>query len=464
VLAAAMPFAWASPAPGPLAIDNVTLLTMQPGVASQRGRSVLVRDGRIAWIGAFDELPVDASVRRIDASGGYLLPALADMHVHFENDRLLRIWRNDASIGYGATCTADLALPYVANGILQIANFSAMSESIGQRADIESGRVLGPHMALGAMIDGEPSDWPLGMTRVAATPADGRQAVRDAKAEGYDFIKVYNRVSPDTFRAVVEEARRHSVPVAGHLIARGAGITSELFLPGFTLVAHLQEYAQQVGDPGPAELARFATVTHRNGTAVVTTLEADQRIARIFADLRALDEWPNREYVHPLMVGFWLEDNPMLRDRSRERVAKLDRLAIDSARTLRALQDAGVTLLAGTDTPLPGQAAGFALHDELQALVEAGMSAERTLHSATREAARWLGVLDDRGTLEVGKRADLLLVAADPLEDIRNTRRIRAVVAGGRYLTRRELDAMLEGLAARYRSHRGSSESYSCYP
>jgi hypothetical protein len=340
-----------------------------------------------------------------------------------------------------------------------------MSESIGQRSQIESGRVLGPHLALGAMIDGDPPDWPIGMTRVAASAEDGRQAVRDAKAEGYDFIKVYNRLTLPTFQAVVDEARRLGMPVAGHLIARGKGVTSELFVPGFTLVAHLQEYGQQVSELSDLDLVRFAADTRRHDTAVVTTLEADQRIAHLFADPGALNDWRNREYVHPLMVGFWLDDNPILRDRSPERVARLGREALDRARTWRALRAAGVTMLVGTDSPLPGQSAGFAVHDELAALVAAGLSPDQALRAATVEPARWLGVLDDRGTVEVGKRADLLLLGDDPLTDIRNTRQITAVIAGGRFLARAELDAMLERVAARYRTAvRVSPQSYWCDP
>lgn len=180
-----------------IAIEHVTVLPMTADGAARRDMTVLIRAGRIVSIGETARVTIPASgVRRIDGSGRWLMPALADMHVHFENARMLRLWRGDDRARDDTVRTEDIAVPYVANGVLQIANLSAMSESIGQRIEIEGGRALGPHMALAAMIDGSPPDWPPGMTRVAANPADGRQAVRDAIAEGYDFIKVYNRLDP----------------------------------------------------------------------------------------------------------------------------------------------------------------------------------------------------------------------------------------------------------------------------
>lgn len=449
--------AWLAPIPQaaanpPIAIEHVTVLPMTADGVALRDATVLIRAGRIASIGDGSGASIPAGAQRIDGSGKWLMPALADMHVHFENDRMLRLWRGDDRATPGSTRLEDLSAPYVANGVMQIANMSAMSESIGQRIEIESGRVLGPHMALGAMIDGSPPDWPAGMTRVAATPADGRQAVRDALAEGYDFIKVYNRLDFGTFEAVVAEARGHGAAVAGHLIGRGAGMTERLFVPGFGLVAHLQEYAQQASSLSDQDIERLARATLRNGTWVVTTLSADQRLVDTLRAPRSLTEsWPDAQYVHPLMRDFWANDNPRLRDRSPERIARFERIAADSARLLRAFFAAGVPMLAGTDTPMPRQTAGFALHDELEAMAAAGMPNEAVLQAATRLPAQWLGVAAERGTVEVGKRADLLLLGADPLANVANTRRILGVIAGGRHIPRAELDGMLRQVAERYR-------------
>lgn len=438
-------------------IERVNVLPMTSSGAELRDVSVLISDGRIDSIEAARDQRRFAG-ERIDGAGRWLMPALADMHVHLENHRLLRIWLNDPTIPADAVDLADLVAPYVANGVLQVANMSAMSESIGQRLDIESGRVLGPHIALGAMIDGAPPDWPAGMTRVAATASDGRQAVRDAKAEGYDFIKVYNRLDLPTFHAVVDEARQQRLNVAGHLIARGQGLTESLLRPGFGMVAHLQEYSHQSVKLDDAQIRRFAQMTKRNGTWVVTTLNADQRIADVLRDSGALSKWQQHQYMHPLTYRYWTDRNSLLADRSPARLARFERIVADDVRLLRAFIDADVPIVAGTDFPLPLQAPGFALHDELRAMVAAGMSAEQALLSATRLPATWLGVSQDRGTVEVGKRADLLLLAADPRADITNTRRIVAVFVSGRYLSEPALKRMLNTTAQRYGRDRAMAE------
>lgn len=242
--------------------------------------------------------------------------------------------------------------------------------------------------------------------------------------------------------------------MAGHLIGRGTGITERLFIRGFGLVAHLQEYAQHGATLSDEQIRSLAQMTLRNGTWVVTTLSADQRLVRTLRDPKSLQDWPHSELVHPLMHDFWVNDNRMLQDRSAERVARFERIATDSARLLRAFFAAGVPLVAGTDTPMPRQTAGFALHDELEAMAAEGMPNLAVLRSATSLPAQWLGVAGDRGTVEEGKRADLLLLGADPLADVANTRRIEAVILGGRFMPRATLDAMLQSLAGRYRALR----------
>ena len=433
-----------------IVIERVNVLPMTSSGAELRDVTVVIRDGRIESIEPSPDRRRHTG-KLIDGGGRWLLPALADMHVHLENHGLLRIWLNDPTIPADAVDLADLLAPYVANGVLQLANMSATSESISQRLDVESGRVLGPHMALGAMIDGAPPEWSPGMTRVAATAADGRRAVREAKAEGYDFIKIYNRLDLPTFDAVIDEARQQGLNVAGHLIARGQGVTERLLRPGFGMVAHLQEYSHQSAELDDAQIRRFAQLTKQNGTWVVTTLSADQKIAEVLRDSRALSKWQQHQYMHPLMYRYWTDRNALLADRSPARVARFDRIVADDVRLLRAFIDADVPIVAGTDFPLPLQAPGFALHDELQAMVAAGMSPEQVLLSATRLPAAWLGVVHDRGTVEVGKRADLLLLAADPRADITNTRRIVAVFVSGRYLPRSELKRMLDTTAQRHR-------------
>ncbi|HEX6396289.1 MAG TPA: hypothetical protein VFZ95_02600, partial [Steroidobacteraceae bacterium] len=208
-------------APAPIVITDVTVLPMTPDSAPLTHAWVTLDNGRIAAIEAGEPAKLPAGARRIDGRGKWLMPGFSDMHMHLGNDRMGRIYLGDPTLADGSFTLEDELTPFLANGILQIFNLSSMSETIGQRVEVESGRVPGPHIATAAMIDGSPPMWPLGMTRAAATPADGRQAVRDAKAEGYEFIKVYSKLTLETFAAIVEEARQQHMRVVGHIPQRG---------------------------------------------------------------------------------------------------------------------------------------------------------------------------------------------------------------------------------------------------
>ena len=206
-----------SPVPDPIAITHVNVLPMTPAGTPLDDMTVTIRNGRIVSITATAGTRVPQGVRAIDGRGKWLMPGFSDMHMHLENDRMGRLHVGDPNLPDGTFGLEDALTPYLANGVLQVFSLASMSETIGQRVEVESGRVTGPHIATAAMIDGSPPMWPLGMTRAAATPADGRQAVRDAKAEGYDFIKVYSKLSLETFTAIVDEARQQHMRVVGHI-------------------------------------------------------------------------------------------------------------------------------------------------------------------------------------------------------------------------------------------------------
>jgi len=378
------------------------------------------------------------------------MPSLTDSHVHLENDRLLRIFLQNSKIPTGTVHTEDVLLPYLANGILQIVDLSATSETVGQRDDVESGRVVGPHIAMAAMIDGPDPIWPIGMTRVAATPSDGRQAVRDASAEGYEIIKVYSRLDLPTFTAIVDEARKLHMPVVGHIPQRGKGITEQFFQPGFGMVAHAEEFAQQTSVPSVAEIPRYVEMAKRNGTWLIGTLSLDERLVEETAHPESLKGRPELHFLPPLDYAMVAEHNPYVAQASLERLDYLRSIVAFNHKLIPAFAAAGIPVLAGTDTPVPGMVAGFGLHDEMEAMVRYGLSNRQVLEGATRLPAEWLGVAGDRGVIAVGKRADLLMLDANPMADVSNTRMIAAVVAGGRFLERAELDRRMIALEQRY--------------
>lgn len=428
-----------------LAIENVTVVPM----AGQRyieSATVLIRDGRIAAIEPARSAAVAADVRRIDGRGKWLMPGLTDMHVHLENIRMLRLVLNNTNIPADAISNDDVFLPYVANGVLQVLDLQAMSETIGQRVEIEAGRMLGPRIIAAAMIDGSPPLWPVGMTRVATSAEQGRQAVRDAAAEGYDAIKVYSRLSFEAFEAIVDEARALKLPVIGHLPGRQSGRIAEAVQAGLGMVAHAEEFAQYTAKPSLNAIPQYVELMKRSGAWLTATLSLNERLVEQTSEPETLKTRSELRALHPMWREVVINHNPYVAQASAERIAALQDIVKFNRELVRAFVEAGVPVVAGTDALVPGVVPGFSIHDELAALVGAGMTNHQALEAATRRPSEWLGVLAERGTVEVGKQADLLLLDADPLQDVGNARRISAVIMDGRYLPRQMLDERMRAL------------------
>jgi imidazolonepropionase-like amidohydrolase len=319
---------------------------------------------------------------------------------------------------------------------------------------VEAGRALGPHIFMAVMIDGDPPVWPFGMTHVAATPEAGRQAVRDAAADGYQLIKAYSRLNLETFSAIVEEARSRKMRVIGHIPGREQHITAKFFQPGFDMVAHAEEFAMQTFPPSVEAIPAYVDMAKRNGTWLTATLTTNERLLEETAHPETLRNRPELRYLLPAVYDVAVNRNPYVAQASPDRIQFLQRVVDFNRQLVPAFVAAGIPVLTGTDTPVPGLAPGFSLHDEFEALSRAGMTNRQVLEGTTRLPSDWLGVLADRGTVEAGKRADLLLLDGDPLVDIRNTRRIAAVIVGGRYLSRPTLDQRMKDLEARYSAAR----------
>jgi imidazolonepropionase-like amidohydrolase len=437
-------------------IEHVNVISMLPDQDVQADMNVLIRNGRIESItSAAASPPGSSGAKRIDARGQWLMPGLADMHVHLESDRIFRLYMKDPSIPNGTVQLADALLPYVANGVLQIAVLSSTPETIAQRDDVEYGRVLGPHIALAAMIDGPDPVWPVGMTRVAATPSDGRQAVRDVAAEGYEFVKAYERLDVETFVAICGEAKKLNMKVIGHLPESSKGVTQKVFVPGFSMIAHAEEIAQQDNPPAAGQIARYAEWAKDNGTWLTSTVALDERIVEMMSHPETLKSRSELQYLAPAVRKLAIENNHYVNGANPGWLAHVQRVVDFNRMLIPAFAAAGVPIVAGTDALVPGIVPGFSLHDELEALASAGLSNRQVLESATRLPAEWLGTSDDRGVIATGKRADLLLLERNPLERIENTRRIAAVIVGGELHSRKELDERMEDL--RHRNTRPSA-------
>jgi imidazolonepropionase-like amidohydrolase len=424
-----------------IAIENVSVVPMSKDDLVLHDATVVIAQGRIVSLDG----PPPKGAKRINGKGKWLIPGLMDMHVHLPNDDQLPVETprgEPPRLDFG---TQDIMTPYVANGVTQILNMDSTPASVGQRNEIESGRVIGPHMALAAVVDGKRPEG-----RIANNESDARQMVRDVQAEGYNFVKVYWRLDVDTFLAIIDEANKRNIKVLGHIPNAFDGQVEKAFVPGFAMVAHAEELSNHTSTFSDDDAQRFARLAKSSGTWLSPTLTAMRWINSQAKSLDEVKANPQNAYMHPLLQSKWIKANQYNKDLSSPKtVARLDKVVEFHRRLVAAFKAEGVPIVAGTDTLVSGVVSGVSLHDELELLADAGLTNAEALAAATRLPAQWLGVDKDRGTIEVGKRADLVLLDADPLANIANSRKIAGVFLSGRYHDRKELDAMMADLAKR---------------
>jgi 8-hydroxy-5-deazaflavin:NADPH oxidoreductase len=446
-------------------------------------QTVLLQGNRIAAIGPATAIAVPQGAEVVDAAGGYLIPGLWDMHTHllWSTDEGERLWVKmppdlDSWTLWEHYYAPSLDL-LIANGVTGMREMWG-NPDIARRvqADAEAGVRLVPRMIMaGRRVDGAPPLWPGAL--VAATPGRGRALVDSLGAAGADFIKPYSHLAPDVYFAIVEQALERGIPVAGHVpfrvpasAAAAAGQRSFEHLIGILqgcsseearLIDHSREQIEAAAHEDRervAELDRqwkvrvLATQNHddcrtlmatlaRSGTWQVPTLVLNRGLAYLNDPDFAAD--PRLKYIPPAWRDSWLPENdPYLLSTAEGYQLRRQHHARKMEITGLAAQ-LGVGIMAGSDTPNAFVFPGFALHDELELLVEAGLTPLQALQAATLNPALFLEATDSLGTVEAGKLADLVLLDANPLEDIHNTRRIRGVVLNGRYLDRQALDGLL---------------------
>jgi imidazolonepropionase-like amidohydrolase len=440
-----------------IAITNVTVIDTTGG-PSRTDMTVIIDGDRITQVGKKSHTHVSKQTHVIDGTGKFLIPGLWDMHVH-------------TFFGTWVPGGKEVTLPlFIANGITGVRDMgSELDLILAARRDIASGALLGPRMIVaGPMLDGPKTQFPASIA--IATPEDGRRAVDMLKSRGVDFIKIQSYVPREAYFAIADECKKQNIVFVGHVPdAIRATEASNAGQKSFEHLIGIFEASSTVEDElikGPKSPGRFLeTYDPAREAAIIQLLVKNQtwqcptlywERGQWLVDAIDVTKDPDAKYA-PL---YWREKSwpkftaGIIKDLDTDPLPVRQKFVEHELDMVKKLQMAGVPFIAGTDTPagvdvLPG----FSLHLELQRFVAAGFTPMQALQTATINPAKFLDKLNDFGTVEKGKIADLVLLDADPVNDIGNTQKISAVFSNGRYYSRAQLDRMLSDVQTYAAAH-----------
>jgi imidazolonepropionase-like amidohydrolase len=427
-------------------LRDVRVIDVQT-VAPPRAADVAIEDGRIAAISKPGS-PSKDGIRVINGAQRYLIPGLSEMHAHLPTNASER------------AATEDLLKLFVANGVTNIRSMLGDAWHLHLRDEIATGKVLGPRLFAGApSLNG----------RTAPDPETAARLAREYAAAGFDFLKLHPGLRREVFDAIARAADEAKIRFAGH-VSQDVGIERALEAR-YAAVDHLDGYLEALADPecrkdrSPGffgigaidctEAGRMGSLVERTlkaGTWNVATESFLEGFAHPPASVEALRARPDMKYLPPATADNWFNARARFLGEQAPTSAQFNRFLDVRRLLIRRLHEAGAPLLVGSDAPQIFNVPGFSAHNELEALVKAGVPVHAVLQAATLNVARHFKREGEFGEIAVGQAADLVLLDGNPLESIDNTRRIVGVIVRGQWFDRAALDAMLAGVAARQAS------------
>jgi cytosine/adenosine deaminase-related metal-dependent hydrolase len=426
-------------APEEIAISNVTIIdgTDRPPIENA---TIVWRGGRITHIASGREIPARARV--VDGTGKYLIPGL---------------WNNDLH-GPNYDKAPPLLKELIANGVTTVRDMGApLTDIVRLRDAIGAGTILGPRLFIAGPLMEGPVPIQMGLIVDLFSDTQAHEEVRELRAQKVDYIEVDTTLTPELYAAVADEARRQNLPLVGHIPANVSA--RDIVAAGQVDVEHLGGRFLNVLIACSTDEQYFNQITAKTYKEILLAVREKRKVtepqfkAEFGARLLASFNETKAKQLYGLYAEHGVAQTPTLHalktlwetnkenNGLNEKDMKLGSQIFEKdLAVVKAMRLAGVRILAGTDGPYGG--GGDALHDELELLVRAGLTPLQTLQAASRDAATAMGVSNQVGTLEEGKTADMVLLDADPLSDIANTRKVAAVVLGGHFFSDTELKAM----------------------
>jgi imidazolonepropionase-like amidohydrolase len=397
---------------------------------------VIVRGDRIEALGPAASVPVPPGARRIEGRGRFLIPTLSEMHAHIPPGDA-----TDAEIARVLTL-------YAVNGIGTVRGMLGAPKHLPLRDRANRGEILSPWIyTSGPSFNGSS----------APSPDAAVQMVKDQKAAGYDLLKIHPGVKRDVFDAMAAAAHAAGIPFAGH-VPLDVGLMRALEAR-YATIDHIDGYLEALAREGASGSQMFGLnltgvldesripslvdATRKAGVWIVPTEALFQHWVGP-DDPETMKTWPEMQYVPKDELAKWVESKKKMT--SGVTPTERARFLEVRGRLIQALHAGGAGLLLGSDGPQLWNVPGFSVHRELRYLVQAGLTPYQAIETGTRNVAVFYGTTADRGTIAQGKRADLILLEANPLADIGNSAKIGAVVLGGRLLTKDDIDKQLAGL------------------